>query len=395
MTKIVLVDLFSGIGGFAEGFRRAGVEFAAHFFSEIADGPIDIYKKHFQNAEGLGDVATIRDFSRIKAVRGGYPLVITAGFPCQDLSIAGKRQGLGGARSGLFFEAIRVIKELRPDVFVFENVKGLLTSHRGKDFVLFLQAIADLGGYECQWQLVNTDWFLPQNRERVYFVGCSGGFSGRKIFPLEGRCAEADVISKQSALCLTATYGDNVGNGSYIIESQRLQKVKQLNRTAKNHQQDRIYSTSGSSPTLGACSGGNLQPKIFVRPRGKNDGGEKNGSCPTITSNSFQQNTLVAVCTPEYASKNQNGRLMKDPGEPSFTLTARDRHGLFDGRDARKITPLEEERLQGFPDGWTALGASGKKMSDSVRYKALGNAVSTVIPEAIARSLFMEEQENV
>ena len=74
MTKIVLVDLFSGSGGFAEGFRRARVEFAAHFFSEIADGPIDIYKKHFQNAEGLGDVATIRDFSRIKAVRGGIRL---------------------------------------------------------------------------------------------------------------------------------------------------------------------------------------------------------------------------------------------------------------------------------------------------------------------------------
>ena len=130
MTKIVLVDLFSGIGGFAEGFRRAGIEFAAHFFSEVAPGPISIYKKHFQNAEELGNVKTIRDFSRIKQRVQGVPLVVTAGFPCQDLSFAGKRQGLGGARSGLFFEAIRVIKELRPDVFVFENVKGLLTSHR-------------------------------------------------------------------------------------------------------------------------------------------------------------------------------------------------------------------------------------------------------------------------
>ena len=89
-------------------------------------------------------------FPELNSDRGGVPLVITAGFPCQDLSIAGKRRGLDGERSGLFFEAIRCIRELRPDVFVFENVKGLFTSHGGRDFVRFLQEIADLGGYDCQ-----------------------------------------------------------------------------------------------------------------------------------------------------------------------------------------------------------------------------------------------------
>lgn len=101
MTKIALVDLFSGIGGFAEGLRRAGVEFEYHAFSEIAPGPISIYKKHFPEAEELGDVGAIRDFSRIKQQQGGVPLVVTAGFPCQDLSVAGKRRGLDGERSGL------------------------------------------------------------------------------------------------------------------------------------------------------------------------------------------------------------------------------------------------------------------------------------------------------
>lgn len=101
MAKIVLVDLFSGIGGFAEGFRRAGLEFAAHYFAEVAPGPVSIYKKHFQNAEELGDVTAIRDFSRIKQRQREAPLVITAGFPCQDLSIAGKRRGLDGERSGV------------------------------------------------------------------------------------------------------------------------------------------------------------------------------------------------------------------------------------------------------------------------------------------------------
>ena len=390
MTKIVLVDLFSGIGGFAEGFRRAGLEFAAHYFAEVAPGPISIYKKHFQNAEELGDVTAIRDFSGIKQRQvGGVPLVITAGFPCQDLSIAGKRRGLDGERSGLFFEAIRCIRELRPDVFIFENVKGLFTSHGGRDFVRFLQEIADLGGYECQWQLVDTDWFLPQNRERVYFVGCTGAFAGRQVFPLGGRNSSASVVSNEQALCITATYGDNVGNGSYVVESQRLQKVKQINRTPKNHQQDRVYSVDGSAPCLNALSGGNLEPKIFTYPRGKNYGGFHSGSCPTITANAFQQNNMVcSVITPSFTNKKQNGRVFKNSGEPSFTLTARDNPGIYDGQAIRKLTPLECERLQGFPDEWTQSDGAGKIMSDSVRYKALGNAVSVPVPEAIARALF-------
>lgn len=329
MTKIVLVDLFSGIGGFAEGFRRAGLEFAAHYFAEVAPGPISIYKKHFKDAEELGDVTAIRDFSGIKQRQGGVPLVITAGFPCQDLSIAGKRRGLDGERSGLFFEAIRCIRELRPDVFIFENVKGLFTSHGGRDFVRFLQEIADLGSYDCQWQLVDTDWFLPQNRERVYFVGCTGAFAGRQIFPLGGGNPSSVVVSNED------------------------------------------------------------EPKILVYPRGKNPGGLRDGSCPTITANSFQQNIMVCpVVTPGRYRKKQNGRLMKNDGDPSFTLTAREGPGIYDGRLVRKLTPLECERLQGFSDGWTEYGADGKKMSDSVRYKVLGNAVSVPVPEAIARALF-------
>lgn len=328
-------------------------------------------------------------FPELNSNRGGVPLVVTAGFPCQDLSVAGKRRGLDGERSGLFFEAIRCIRELRPDVFIFENVKGLFTSHGGRDFVRFLQEIANLGGYDCQWQLVDTDWFLPQNRERVYFVGCTGAFSGRQVFPLGNGDKEASVISNEQALCITATYGDNVGNGAYVVESKWVQKIKQINRTLKNHQQDRVYSVDGSAPCLNSLTGGNLEPKIFIYPRGKNTGGFRSGSCPTITANAFPQNNMIcSVITPSFVNKKQNGRVFKECGEPSFTLTARDNPGIYDGQAIRKLTPLECERLQGFPDGWTQSGNTGKKMSDSVRYKAAGNAVSVPVPEAIARALF-------
>ena len=391
------MDLFSGIGGFALGLKQAGIEFEEHWFSEIDKNAINIYKKHFPNAKELGDVRAIRDFSGIKAD------IITFGFPCQDLSVAGKRRGLAGDRSGLFFEAMRIIRELKPQYFIFENVKGLLTNNRGADFVRCLREIADIGLYECEWQLVNTSWVLPQNRERVYFVGHLGGKSGAKVFPLSCGNKKADGIQGQCANSLTCDGYTKIRQASYVVESQQSQKVRQINRTEKNHQQDRVYSPEGICPALNTVGGGNLEPKIVVYPRGNNKGGVKNVSnCLTITGSSFECNTFICpVLTPERENKRQNGRRIKENGEPSFTLTTQDRHGVLTGhifKDyetgeyfydplIRKLTPLECERLQGFPDGWAEYGADGRKMSDSARYKALGNAVTVNFPRMIGEKL--------
>lgn len=325
------IDLFSGIGGFALGLKQAGIEFEEHWFSEIDKNAINIYKKHFPNAKELGDVRAIRDFSGIKAD------IITFGFPCQDLSVAGKRRGLAGDRSGLFFEAMRIIRELKPQYFIFENVKGLLTNNGGADYVRCLREIADIGLYECEWQLVNTSWVLPQNRERIYFVGYIGGKSRSQIFPIEKQ-------GKQNT---------QRNNG----------EVKQLLNIVnsgnwENPQRGRIYSVEGICPALNCCGGGGLEPKI-----------------------------VVPVLTPTREEKRQNGRRFKNNGDPSFTLTTQDQHGIFNGVDIRKLTPLECERLQGFPDGWTEYGADGKKISDSARYKALGNAVTVNFPRMIGEKL--------
>jgi DNA (cytosine-5)-methyltransferase 1 len=172
------LDLFSGIGGFHLGLVQAGAKIDKCYFSEIDKYATQIYKRHFPDSVELGN---------IKGVKGselGIIDLITFGFPCQDLSVAGKRAGLEGSRSGLFFEATRIIRECKPSVFVFENVAGLLTSNDGKDFEVVLREIADIGLYECEWQLLNTSWFLPQNRERVYFIGHLANGSGRKVFPI-------------------------------------------------------------------------------------------------------------------------------------------------------------------------------------------------------------------
>lgn len=326
MVKFNYIDLFSGIGGFALGLKQAGIEFENHWFSEIDKHAINIYKKHFPNAKELGNVKTIRDVSDLKAD------LITFGFPCQDLSIAGKRRGLEGTRSGLFFEAIRLVRQLRPRYFIFENVKGLLTNNRGQDFVRCLRKIADLGFYACEWQLVNTVWFLPQNRERLYFVGHFGGNSGQQIFPLESSNSATDEIQRQYTNTITARYNQAGNQGSFIIENKQHTSVQQNNIV-----------------------------------------------CPVIST--------------RFVNKKQNGRVFKENGEPSFTLTACDNPGLYDGQAIRRLTPLECERLQGFPDGWTEYGTDGKKISDTARYKALGNAVSVPIPQYIGTKILEIERK--
>ena len=179
--QITLIDLFAGAGGFAKGFLEAGFTFSKHYFSEKDKWAIANYKYQFPKAEYIGTVEEVTQ-AKIKE----RPDVITFGSPCQDLSVAGKGAGLKkGSRSSLFFEAVRIINEFQPHYFVFENVKGLFSSNEGKDFEVVLQAFADLGVYDLQWQLVDTSWFLPQSRERIYIVGHHRKASIPQIFPLK------------------------------------------------------------------------------------------------------------------------------------------------------------------------------------------------------------------
>ena len=177
-----LLDLFSGIGGFPLGLKQAGFKFEKHYFSEIDKYAIANYQYNFKKAIHVGAVEEITS----KSVE--RPDIITFGSPCQDLSLAGQRRGLKGDKSKLFFEAVRIIDELKPPLFIFENVKGLFSSNQGKDFEIVLRSFANLGIYDIQWQLLNTSWFLPQNRERIYLVGSLRGQARPKIFPIGESC---------------------------------------------------------------------------------------------------------------------------------------------------------------------------------------------------------------
>lgn len=218
------LDLFSGCGGFRYGLQQAGVSIDHEYHSDIDKYANETYARHFKGSTALGNIQTIKPIDG--KINGHKINLITFGFPCQDLSIAGKGAGLEGSRSGLFYEATRLIRELKPEIFIFENVKGLLSHSEGRAFTEVLRTIADIGLYDCEWQLLNTRWFLPQNRERVYFIGRFRAKSNAPIFPIIGpgkkpNKAQQKARGKRQWVSSTLYTKADRGDGTYIIESGR------------------------------------------------------------------------------------------------------------------------------------------------------------------------------
>tara|TARA_Y100001963_G_scaffold857_1_gene1190 strand:- start:3167 stop:4099 length:933 start_codon:yes stop_codon:yes gene_type:complete len=238
------LDLFSGIGGFSLGIKEAGIKHGWHGYSDIDKYANKIFGRHFNEAEKLGGIESIqpRDLPRLD--------LVTFGFPCQDLSVAGKRGGLTASRSGLFFEAMRIIRAKRPRYIIFENVKGLLSSNEGYDFIVCLQEIADIG-YDGQWQLLNTRWFLPQNRERVYFVGHLRGTSRPKVFPIE----ENDRGNQELKFQRKATNGDrqtmqdSEDRGRRSLHRGRINILGNL-KGDQGHEVHNVHDPQGIAPTV-------------------------------------------------------------------------------------------------------------------------------------------------
>ena len=322
-----IIDLFSGIGGFSLGFQRAGYQFTEHYFSEIDKHAIANYKHNFPHAKHIGDITTLHggDFRDID--------IITFGSPCVDFSLAGRRKGLKGSKSSLIEYAITLIANIRPSIFIWENVKGVFSSNAGADFWAILKAFTNIGGYTIEWQLLNTSWVLPQNRERLYLIGHLAGRSIPGVFPI----GKNDFTSISKA------------------QSQSQASVSTTLKANGRMSTDDTYIIPKNARTLtgGGHSGGLHSDMTVIRQlkRGKNKGADLK-ICPTISSNAFQENNLLG--------------------------------GI------RRLTEIECERLQGFPDKWTQYGDYNKTIkpiAKTQRYKLIGNAVTVDIVTMIAKRL--------
>lgn len=370
-NRITYLDLFSGTGGFAKGLQQAGFVFKKHYYSEIDKYAAANYQYNFRDGQQLGDI------KKVSGKQIERPDIITFGSPCQDISLAGKRSGLKGKRSGLFFEAIRLIKECRPRLFVFENVKGIFSSNGGKDFEAVLRAFADIGLYDCQWQLLNTAWFLPQNRERIYLVGTLRSEAGQQIFPI----GESPRLSQKVGATRTGG-GENIASA---ITSNYSKGVHGRGETYvrvmhwKNSKEKWVQEDKDKIPTLKTQSDLTRQPLIVSKVSYR---------IPEATKKGFATATEGDGINLSYLSANKKrGRVGK--GQIHTLDTGTNHYTIQKGR-IRRLTPIECERLQGFPDNWTEYGlfdGEVQEISDTQRYKLLGNAVSVVVVEAVGRKI--------
>ena len=382
------IDFFAGIGGFRRGMELAGHEcvgfcefdkfatasyISMHLLTEeqrktLEDIPIkkrqkEILKEEYRNGEWYAN-----DIRRVYA--GDIPKADCwcFGFPCQDISVAGKQAGFQGNRSSLFFRVMYLVGQLKeedkPTYLFIENVKNLLSVNGGWDFARLLIEM-EQGGYDAEWQVLNSkDFGVPQNRERCFIIGHLRGRSTSKVFPIEGTDGKNSVSLKLFG-CI---------NG-------------------RNSQRERVYDSGGLSPTISTVPGGNTEPK-----------------------------TAIPVLTPDRTEKRQNGRRFKEDGEPMFTLTGQDRHGIaIEVEEAtkrldtscnqgifvkvsdelivyavwyekyqcyiaiRKLTPKECFRLQGWSDDYFEKAQFVN--SDSQLYKQAGNGVTVTVVEAMARKM--------
>lgn len=213
---MVLLELFSGIGGFSKGLEAAGYTFDRVYFSEIDKHAIANFKYNFPYAEHIGTVTEIgsADIKR--------PDIITFGSPCQNFSIVGDGTGLQGKESSLIRYAVEAVRRFKPDVFIWENVKGVLFSKHRNDFWSIIQAFANIGGYRLEWQLFNTAWFLPQNRERIYLVGRLAEKCTGDVFPFPtpgGMHGSLREDAPHSRICgtITKNYGKQPNIGNYVL----------------------------------------------------------------------------------------------------------------------------------------------------------------------------------
>ena len=399
------VDFFAGIGGIRLGLEQAGHKCVG--FCEWDKYARTAYKAMY-NTEGEWenhDVRTVKPYDVPVADLWCF------GFPCQDISVAGKQKGLQeGERSGLFYEIMRLLagrrKEDRPQWLLVENVKNLLSIGNGFDFARLLLEVGGYG-YSLQWQVLNSkDFGVPQNRERVFIVGYLGDIRGREVFPLRpadgenpcelkeitGGLSMADRIYDTDGISRTlAAVGGGGGakTGLYAVKVVKPFGTLCADMKIKANDND-LASTICARDYKGVSNNGDAVICMSVREQKLQ---KQIDVTPTIDTNCRNNLTRKQICcavlTPDREEKRQNGRRMKEPGEPSFTLTAQDRHGvaLFgENVRIRRLTPRECWRLQGFPDEYFNR-AKAAGISDTQLYKTAGNSVSVPVARAIGERL--------
>jgi len=320
---------------------------------EIDKYAIAVSKYHYPKHRNYGDARTI-DPSDLP----NFDL-LCAGFPCPSFSISGKRLGFNDPRGALFFEIKRILEHKRPRYFLLENVTGLFSSQDGKVFTRILEILAD-AGYRVQWQVLDSQEFgVPQHRERVFIVGHIRGEPRPEVFPI----GESETVSHE-------------------MGTKREKRV--CNTITRKTGHPHITLLAWHNKTSGVV------PKD-VSPTLRASGGTDIRKIPYVVHSNPRRYSSDGLRQVGYFGKNGMAERVYDVGGVATTLRSNGgglgaKTGLYEIEDSiRRLTPLECERLQAFPDNWTN-DRKVQEISDTQRYKLLGNAVTTtVVSEIIKR----------
>lgn len=334
--SLTFLDFFAGVGGFRRGMELADHTCLGH--CEIDKFANMSYKEIHEPKEGEWFGTDIRRTNADELPRAD---VWCFGFPCQDISVAGKQLGFKGQRSSLFFTVTRLIRDTkeedRPKYLFIENVKNLLSVNGGCDFLKLLIELDEIG-YDAEWQVLNSKNFgVPQNRERVFIIGHLRGSSGRKVFPIE--------TENRKTINIVGYLDEGFKDVNYVL------------------------NPNGIAKCLTTMQGGNRQPKILVREN------TKKGYVEAFEGDGIRLDHIGGT----------TGRGRVQP-QMYNTLTTGSHAGVIDkGFRIRKLTPKECWRLQGWKD--EDFEKAAKVCSDSQLYKQAGNGVTVPVIYEIAKRL--------
>ena len=308
----VVLSLFDGMSCGQIALNRAGISYGKYYASEIDKHAIKVTQHNYPNTIQLGSVTEIKgmDLPQVDLLIGGSP--------CQGFSFAGKQLNFEDPRSKLFFEFVRLLKECKPKYFLLENVK---MKKEYEDIITEYLGVKPIA--------INSELFSAQDRKRIYWTNLP-----IDKLPSENKLTVEDILEEE----VDAKYYIDPKRSVVICENEV--KKRKIAFIGSNSQGNRIYSIHGKSVCL-CGEGGGLGAKTGLY--------------------------ALPCLTPDRSEKRQNGRRFKPPHSKFYTLTAMDKHGILTDNFIRKLTPIECERLQTVPDGYTSMA------SDSQRYRMLGN----------------------
>ena len=413
------VSLFAGIGGFDLAMERAGINVVATV--EWDKHAQSVLARRFPNSKLYGDITGVTGEQLINAGFDPANGIITGGFPCQDLSVAGRRAGLTGSRSGLFWEICRLLDETKAQSFILENVPGLLSSNEGRDMGTVIRALEERG-YSVAWRVLDAQHFgVAQRRRRVFIVGNLGddwrtpaeilaiGESSAR-YSQQSNTKRKDptrATSKSTGTFNESSFGqfrtENnsatlkasggvLGGGSETLLIQPFVKIIRSGARAEDGSLPaEVWAERDTAPTLNVMDNNgetyatvlNVNPTFFYAKSHQDvriQGDAINTLAATMGTGGGNTPMVHAIQNTVIGRKDTSGPQGKGYGneeDPMFTLDTTSPHAVATTATVRRLTPTECERLQGFPDNWT------EGQADSHRYKQLGNAVAVPVVEWI------------